>query len=117
MLLVLGLVRGLSGALAFVVALSASAATGVYGWTFVAARVMEPALRIFWVIVAVLIVYALTRWMVKKLVGGLLTQPSDSIFGVVLALLCTAALLAVCVRVEALRMRSFVAQKVSGYVC
>lgn len=112
----LGLIRGLSGALAFVVALSSGAATGVYGWALVAARVMEPALRVFWVIVAVLIVFALTRWIVKKLVGGILTQPSDSIFGVALALLCIAALLAVCVRVDSLRIRSSVAQKVAGYV-
>ncbi len=80
-LAVMGLFRGLSGALAFLAGAVAAAAAAVFGWPLSAAWLAEPWLRGVATLVATLFVFGLVRLLVKKLVNGLLSQPSDAIFG------------------------------------
>ncbi len=80
-LAVMGLFRGLSGALAFISGAVAAAAVAVFGWPFSAEYLAEPWMRGAATLVATLLAFGLVRLLVKKLVGGLLSQPSDSIFG------------------------------------
>lgn len=80
-LTLLGLFRGFSGSLAFVAALAAASAAALFGWTFSASLTEVVWQRGAGVLVATLLVYGLVRLVVKKLVNGLLAQPSDAIFG------------------------------------
>ena len=86
-LTVMGLFRGLSGALAFVAAGAASAASAAFGWPL-SARWFEAAwMRGAVVFVAALVIFGLVRIIVKKMVNGLLAQPSDAFFGLAVGFL------------------------------
>lgn len=89
---VTGLFRGFSGTLAFFLATAASAASAGLCWTFSAALS-----NVFWVraagaFVATLLVFGIVRLVVKKLVGGLLAQPADALFGFAAGALAAALL-------------------------
>lgn len=86
-LVMMGLFRGVSGFLAFVSALAGAAAAAVCLWPHTTNVSQELWVRCAVELVAVLLVYGLLRMIIKKAVNGLLSQPSDSVFGVLIALL------------------------------
>ena len=78
---VLGLFRGFSGTLGFVLGAVAAAFAASFGWAYSASLTAVAWQRGAGVLVATLLAFGLVRLMVKKLVNGLLAQPSDAIFG------------------------------------
>ena len=78
---VLGLFRGFSGTLGFVLGVIAAAFVGSFGWTYSLSFTAVAWQRGAGVLVAALLAFGLVRLIVKKLVNGLLAQPSDAIFG------------------------------------
>ena len=78
---VLGLFRGFSGTLGFVLGVIAAAFTGFFGWAYSVTLTDVVWQRGAGVLVAALLAFGLVRLVVKKLVNGLLAQPSDAIFG------------------------------------
>ena len=78
---VTGLFRGFSGTLAFLLASAAAALTGSFGWSYSATFTAEIWMRAAGTLVAALLAFGIVRLIVRKLVGGLLAQPSDAIFG------------------------------------
>ena len=78
---VLGLFRGFSGTLGFVLGAIAALVTASFGWTYSASLTTVMWQRGTGVLVATLLAFGLVRLMVKKLVNGLLAQPSDAVFG------------------------------------
>ena len=93
-LTVMGLFRGLSGALAFVAAGAASAASAAFGWPLFAHWFAAPWARAAAVFVSALLIFGLVRLVVKKAVNGLLAQPSDSFFGLAVGFLAGILILA-----------------------
>jgi len=80
-LTVTGLFRGFSGTLAFVLAAGAAGAIGFFGWPYSATFTEVMWMRGAGVLVAVLLGFGIVRMIVRKLVNGLLAQPSDALFG------------------------------------
>lgn len=78
---VLGLFRGFSGTLAFILALAAAGAVFAFGWPYSAVFTEVTWMRALAVLVAALLTFGFVRLIVKKCVNGLLSQPTDSIFG------------------------------------
>lgn len=78
---VTGLFRGFSGTVAFALASAVAAAAGSFGWTWSATVTDVAWQRAAGVMVATLLTFGLVRLVVKKLVNGLLSQPSDAVFG------------------------------------
>ena len=78
---VLGLFRGFSGTLGFVLAAIAATLTATFGWSLSASFTNVTWQRAGAVLVATLLAFGLVRMIVKKLVNGLLAQPSDAILG------------------------------------
>ena len=78
---VTGLFRGFSGTIAFALASAAAAAVGSFGWTWSATLPDVAWQRGAGVLVAALLAFGIVRLIVKKLVNGLLAQPSDAILG------------------------------------
>lgn len=92
-LAVMGLFRGFSGTLAFVLATAAAAMTGMFAWPY-----SESFTPVLWMrgagtLVGTLLAFGLVRLLVKKLVNGLLAQPSDALFGLLIGVGCGAAVL------------------------
>lgn len=83
---VLGLFRGFSGTIAFVAALAASGFSIVPGWALSACASESLWVRRGVCLIAVLLVFGIVRWLIKKLVNGLLAQPTDAIFGMLLGI-------------------------------
>ena len=78
---VTGLFRGFSGTIAFALAAAAAAAAGTFGWAWSATLTASAWQRVAGVLVASLLAFGIVRLIVKKLVNGLLAQPSDAILG------------------------------------
>ena len=78
---VLGLFRGFSGTLGFALGAIAAAFAASFGWALSASFTMVAWQRGAGVLVATLLAFGIVRLVVKKLVNGLLAQPSDAIFG------------------------------------
>ena len=78
---VTGLFRGFSGTLAFALASAAAAASGSFGWAYSATLTDVVWQRGAGVLVATLLVFGLVRLIVKRIVNGLLAQPSDALLG------------------------------------
>lgn len=78
---VLGLFRGFSGTLAFVLAAIAAVFTAMFGWPYSATLTPVMWMRGAGVLVATLLAFGFVRLVVKKLVNGLLAQPSDALLG------------------------------------
>lgn len=116
MLATLGLFRGFSGTLGFVLALTAALFTAFFGWMY------SPVLTsVVWqrgggVLLLTLLVFGLVRLIVKKLVNGLLAQPSDALFGCLLGVAIGVAILLVWARTGAFLDYSYLAREVSAYV-
>jgi len=115
---VFGAIRGFSGTLAFFVAVVAAAALGVWIWPQSAGWFGELYRRLPVCGGAVLIVFALVRVVVKKLVSGLLTQPSDAIFGLLIGALMVLALVALWaflgIHLEYSQLAEYLAKYVGG---
>ncbi len=92
-LVILGLFRGFSGILAFLVATVAAAATAVFGWGYAGTFLANLWARGVALLVAALVVFCLVRVVVKKSVNGCLAQPSDAFFGMIVGLLTGGLLL------------------------
>jgi len=78
---VTGLFRGFSGTLAFAVAAASASLAGSFGWAHSATLTDSLWQRVAGTLVAVLLLFGIVRLVVKKFVNGLLSQPSDAIFG------------------------------------
>lgn len=85
---VLGLFRGFSGTLAFVIAVAAAVLAAGFGWTYSATLVAETWMRVGGTLVGTLLVFGIVRMLVKKLVNGLLAQPTDAILGFLIGASC-----------------------------
>ena len=78
---VMGMFRGFSGTLAFALATAAASLSGTFGWSYSATLTDVAWQRGAGVLVATLLTFGIVRLVVKKLVNGLLSQPSDAILG------------------------------------
>lgn len=80
---VLGALRGLSGTLAFLVALAASVAAARCGWPYIGSLDIPQAvwLKVVLIVAATLLVFGLVRITVAKTVRFLLAQPTDALLG------------------------------------
>ncbi len=112
LLTVFGLIRGFSGVFAFLVGTSLSAASDVIGWRGFLSGINPVALRVATAVILFIAVFAVVRYVVKLIVGKLLSQPSDSIFGVCLGLFSGAFILWVLASSPDLRAYSYLAQEV-----
>ena len=113
---VLGLFRGFSGTLGFALGAIAALVTASFGWTYSATLTAVMWQRGAGVLVATLLAFGLVRLIVKKLVNGLLSQPSDAIFGCLIGLALGAALLVAWAHSGAYLEYSTLAKEVSAYV-
>ena len=77
----MGMFRGFSGTLAFALATAVASCAGAFGWSSSATLTDGAWQRGAGVLVATLLTFGIVRLVVKKLVNGLLSQPSDAIFG------------------------------------
>lgn len=84
---IMGLFRGLSGMIAFIAATVVSVFAASFGWNYSAQFSDVVWIRAIGDLVATLIVFGLIRLIIKKAVNGILSQPSDSIFGMFLGLI------------------------------
>lgn len=77
----IGLVRGLSGTIAFALASIAALFVASFGWPLSAQFTAVAWQRIGAVALATLVVFGLVRWISRCTVNKILSQPSDAIFG------------------------------------
>lgn len=80
---VLGMFRGFSGTLAFIVALAAGGSSAFAAWRYSLQFSAEAWIRAAATLVSSLLVFGIVRIIVKKSVNGLLAQPADALFGLV----------------------------------
>ena len=113
---VTGLFRGFSGTLAFAAASAAAAAAGSFGWAYSATLTDSLWQRGTGVLVATLLVFGLVRLVVKKLVNGILAQPSDAILGALLGAALGVALIVVWAYSGLYPEYSALVMKVAAYV-
>ena len=90
---VTGLFRGFSGTLAFLLAAVSAAIAGSLAWNLSPAWAEAAWMRAGCALVAALLAFGLVRLVVKRLVNGLLAQPSDALFGCLVGLAIAAAVL------------------------
>ena len=79
----LGLFRGLSGTLAFILALAAGIFCGAFAWGFSGERFDLEWLKVVITAAVAILSFGLVRVIVKKTVNVLLAQPADAIFGLI----------------------------------
>ena len=113
---VLGLFRGFSGTLGFVLGAIAALVTASFGWTYSASLTTVMWQRGTGVLVATLLAFGLVRLMVKKLVNGLLAQPSDAVFGFLIGAALGVLILAAWAYSGAYLEYSFLAKETAAYV-
>lgn len=82
---ILGLFIGFSGTMAFLAATVVSALAGKVAWAMSAEFLATNWTRGLATVIITLLVFGLVRWVVRKIVNGLLRQPADSIFGFLVA--------------------------------
>ena len=78
---VTGLFRGFSGTLGFALASVAAIGTATFAWKLSLDFTPVTWMRGAATLVAALLAFGLVRLVVKRLVNGLLAQPSDALFG------------------------------------
>ena len=84
---VIGLFIGVSGALAFLAGAVAASVAGCFAWPLSADFISHVWLRGIAVGVVSLLAFGIVRWLVKKVVHGLVAQPGDALLGSLLAAL------------------------------
>lgn len=115
-LVVLGLFRGFSGTLAFLLAVLAAAFAASFGWMYSASVTAVLWQRAAGTLVVTLLTFGLVRLVVKRLVNGLLAQPSDALFGALVGF-CFGALVLVAWAHSGLYLEySLLAREVASYV-
>lgn len=82
---VLGLFIGFSGSLAFLAGSIAATATARFGWIAAASHLPSAWMRGTAVAVASILAFGIVRWIVRKMVHGLVAQPGDAIFGAIVS--------------------------------
>ena len=113
---VLGLFRGFSGTLGFVLAALAAVLTATFGWSLSASFTPVIWQRVGGVLVVTLLAFGLVRVIVKKLVNGLLAQPSDAIFGFLIGAALGALVLVAWAHSGLYLEYSHLARELSAYV-
>ena len=113
---VLGLFRGFSGTLGFVLGAIAAAFVASFGWEYSASFTDVAWQRGAGVLVTTLLAFGIVRLIVKKLVNGLLAQPSDAIFGFLTGAALGVLILAAWAYSGAYLEYSTLAKEVSAYV-
>jgi len=78
---VTGLFRGFSGTLAFAIGVAAATFAATFGWSYSASFTEVVWMRVAGTLVGTLLTFGIVRLVVRKLVNGLLAQPSDAFFG------------------------------------
>ena len=78
---VTGLFRGFSGTLGFAAAAAAAVATAFFAWPLSQQFTDVAWMRAVGTLVAVLLVFGLVRMVTKRIVNGLLAQPTDALLG------------------------------------
>ena len=116
LLAVMGLCRGFSGAFAFLVATALGSAVVAHGWVGFLSGIDSTWIRVVASVVAFVVVFGVVRILVKFIVGKLLAQPSDSVFGVALGLFCGGFLLWSLAENPSLRDSSWLAQEGNALV-
>ena len=86
------------------------------GWEQSAAYTQEMWIRAVGTLVATLLVFGIVRFIVKKLVNGLLAQPSDALFGFVVGALIGALIIAVWAKLGICLEYSNLASALSAYL-
>lgn len=94
-LAVTGLFRGFSGTLGFVAGGACAAAVGSLAWTMSPAYTGTLWVRAAATLVAALLAFGIVRWAVKKIVNGLLSQPTDAICGFAIGVMTGLAIVTV----------------------
>ena len=113
---VLGLFRGFSGTLGFVLGAAAAVFAASFGWAYSASFTDVAWQRGVGVLVVTLLAFGIVRLIVKKLVNGLLAQPSDAIFGFLVGAALGVLILAAWAYSGAYLEYSTLAREVSAYV-
>ena len=113
---VLGLFRGFSGTLGFVLGAVAAAFAASFGWMYSASFTAVAWQRGAGVLVATLLTFGIVRLIVKKLVNGLLAQPSDALFGMLVGAALGVLILAAWAYSGAYLEYSALAREASAYV-
>ena len=80
---VMGLFRGFSGTLAFMAAIAVASVAGFKAWELAPNWLGQLWMCGAATLIVVLIVFGIVRLIVKKIVNGILAQPSDAVFGFV----------------------------------
>ena len=113
---VLGLFRGFSGTLGFALGAVAAVFAASFGWVYSASLTGVAWQRGAGVLVATLLAFGVVRLIVKKLVNGLLAQPSDAVFGFLTGAALGVLILAAWAYSGAYLEYSILAKEVSAYV-
>ena len=114
--MVTGGVCGLSGIVAFASALGLSAFSAVMLWPFALARFDSHWAAALAVFVAAIIAYAIVRAILKKTVNVMVSQPSDSILGMLVGLLLAAGFVYAWARIGFFAEHSSIVTGVAAYV-
>ena len=113
---VLGLFRGFSGTLGFVLGAVAAVFAASFGWAYSASFTEVAWQRGAGVLVLTLLAFGVVRLIVKKLVNGLLAQPSDAFFGFLIGAALGVLILVAWAYSGAYLEYSTLAREVSAYV-
>jgi len=113
---VTGLFRGFSGTLAFLLATTAAVLVGLFGWGYSASFTTVLWMRGAGTVVGALLAFGIVRLIVRKLVGGLLAQPSDALFGLLIGASVGVLLLLVWVHTGFYLEYSNLAREAAAYV-
>jgi len=115
-LVVLGLFRGLSGMLAFVLASLTAVVVGMFVWPYSVTLTVVMWQRALGSLLVVLLSFGLVRIIVRKFVNGLLAQPADALFGLTIGLACGVLLVLVWAKIGIGLEYSAIVQKAAPYV-
>ena len=113
---VLGLFRGFSGTLGFVLGAVAAVFAASFGWVYSESFTDVTWQRGVGVLVVTLLAFGIVRLIVKKLVNGLLAQPSDAIFGFLVGAALGVLMLVAWAYSGAYHEYSFLAKEAAAYV-
>lgn len=113
---VLGLFRGFSGTLGFAFGAVAAVFAASFGWAYSASFTDVAWQRGAGVLVATLLAFGIVRLIVKRLVNGLLAQPSDALFGFLIGAALGVLILVAWAYSGAYLEYSALAKEVSAYV-
>lgn len=113
---VMGLFRGFSGTLGFILAVVLAGLAASFGWLYSASVTTVVWQRAAGVIVATLLTFGLVRLVVKKIVGGILAGPSDALFGLLVGVLFGVIILTVWARSGIHLEYSSLARDIADYV-